>query len=525
MATYFANDKFEGTGISRIEPMVDFDWGNSAPAGLNVTDNFSVRLIGSITPVQTAVYQFVAAADDTLQLWVNGVKVVDQATYLPIKSYGRLKLEAGKSYEIKLEYREYGGHAKLKLFWQHGNLARELIPSSAFSTATAATANARSSSSGPVLAEGLPDAMTLRQLADARGIKLGAEISTKALKDEGIKSAFEREFNHAQPGGECLATATHNGNAPMQLNINEHGRLEPLDSMIELAEKYKQTSQCFHLLWHLDGVWATWLPQLSVEQRKEFMAKRIQAMMARYKGRMEAWNVVNEAFNEDGTVRGATFGWQGANQPNWLNGLYTNSATGFIEQAFKIAHAADPTAKLFYNDYNIEWGYNNGFNTQAPTGNPKWDAVLAMVRDFKKRGIPIHGIGFQTHVGTTTWNTRSEVDYLLNSLALHMRQIYEADPAMEVRITELDVDISQPADLPGSERAALQDYFYQGMAKVCLSAANCTGLSMWGVSDKYSWLSDPTFSSSGTAAKPLLYDEYMQPKSAYYALRNMLRGK
>jgi endo-1,4-beta-xylanase len=442
--------------------------------------------------------------------------------------YGRLKLEAGKTYSIKLEYREYGGHAKLRLFWQHDTLAREVIPTTVLSTTTASTTSATTTTartSDSVLNEGLSENMTLRQLADARGIRLGSEISSSALEDEGIKSAFEREFNHSQPGGECLATSTHSGAAPMQLNLNGQGRLEPLDSMIELAEKNKQTTQCFHLLWHMDGLWATWLPKLSVEQRKEFMTKRIQAMMTRYKGRMESWNVVNEAFNEDGTVRGATFSWQGRQESNWLSGLYTNSATGVIEQAFKIARAADPSAKLFYNDYNIEWGYNNGFNTQAATGNPKWDAVLTMVRDFKNRGVSIDGIGFQTHVGTRTWNNQGEVDYLLNSLKLHMWQIYEVDPNMEVRISELDVDMSQPASLSESERSALQEYFYEGLTKVCLSAPNCTGLSVWGMSDKYSWLTNPKFSSSGTAAKPLLYDENLKAKPAYYRVRNGLRGK
>jgi endo-1,4-beta-xylanase len=510
-ATYFANDKLEGIGIDRIEPVIDFDWGAGAPAGLGNTDHFSVRYEGSITPSHTAVYQFVAMADDALRLWVNGVKIIDQIGASSVESFGRLKLNAGTAYAIKVQYREDTGNARLKLFWQHDAMARQMIPA----TALAPTAG---------LAEGLSDNLTLRQLADARGIKLGAEIGINSLNDEGVKSTFEREFNHSQPGGECLATSTHSSAAPMQLNLNNKGRLEPLDSLLDIAAANKQTTQCFHLLWHLDGLWATWLPQLSTAQRKEFMINRIQAMMNRYKGKMEAWNVVNEAFNEDGTVRGAVFTWQGTSQPNWMAGLYSASPTEVIEQAFKIARATDASAKLFYNDYNIEWGFNNGFKTQAASGNPKWDAVLAMVRDFKKRGIPIDGIGFQTHVATATWKTTSEVDYLLNSVALHMRQIYEVDPTMQVRITELDVDISQPDYLTEAQRMELQAYYYQGLAKVCLNAANCTGLSMWGVSDKYSWLNDSSFSSSGGSAKPLLFDDQLKPKQAFYSLRDTLRG-
>src|SRR5262249_47944705 len=140
---------------------------------------------------------------------------------------------------------------------------------------------------------------------------------------------------------------------------------------------------------------------------------------------------------------------------------------GYIERAFRLAHAADPAAKLFYNDYAFE------------SGGPKFEAILAMARDFRKRGVPIDGIGFQCHFTldsvSTPWLERT------------MRAF--TDLGLEVQITGLDVRL--PVD--GAGKAAREDLERQALAyrdvvRACLDVEGCKAIQVWGFSDAHSWI-------------------------------------
>jgi endo-1,4-beta-xylanase len=513
-ASFFNDENFGGTAITRIKSNISADWGAGAPNNIRV-DHFSARYEGTITPKYSEVYTFIANADDGLRVWVNGVKLIDRWAFHKFTDYSKLKLEANKKYAIKIEYHESTGSALLKLSWQSSSQAKQIIPATAFSTATDG------------LVEGLSATLSLRALADARGIKLGAEIGKKAFDENATyREILGREFNHAQPGGECLATSTHSNDKPLQLNLNAQGRLEPFDTLLDAAVANKQSLQCFHLVWYEEARWTPFLNTLSVADRRTFISNRIRDMMTRYKGRVESWNVVNEAFTDppqgqEATVRPRTFSKDGGTTThvNWLYDLGTG--TEYIAEAFKTARAADATAKLFYNDYNIENGTPENEDLSKPSWNKKWDAVLAMVRDFKTRAtpVPIDGVGFQAHMYLDTLENMRAVARNLN---LHFRQLYAIDPKLEGRVTEFDVNIRYAT---GSEATRLenQKFYYGEMIKACLSAPNCTGFSTWGISDQYSWLADPQWGGDASA-KPLMFDSNMQPKSAYYAVRDALRG-
>jgi endo-1,4-beta-xylanase len=193
--------------------------------------------------------------------------------------------------------------------------------------------------------------------------------------------------------------------------------------------------------------------------------------MGHYKGKIHSWDVVNEAFQD---------GSSGARRSSPFQDKLGN---GFIEEAFRTARAADPAAKLCYNDYNTD-----GINAKS-------NAVYNMVKDFKARGVPIDCVGFQSH-----FNSASPVpsDYQANLQRF-------ADLGVEVQITELDIEGS------GTSQATS----YGNVVKACLAVTRCTGITVWGITDKYSWR------ASGT---PLLFDSNYNKKPAYTAVLSALGG-
>jgi endo-1,4-beta-xylanase len=193
--------------------------------------------------------------------------------------------------------------------------------------------------------------------------------------------------------------------------------------------------------------------------------------MQHYKGKIHSWDVVNEAFQD---------GSSGARRSSPFQ---DKLGSGFMEEAFRTARAADPNAKLCYNDYNTD-----GVNAKS-------NAVYAMVKDFKSRGVPIDCVGFQSH-----FNPASPVpsDYQANLQRF-------ADLGVDVQITELDIEGS------GSAQATN----YGNVVKACLAVSRCTGITVWGITDKYSWR------SSGT---PLLFDSNYAKKPAYDAVLAALGG-
>jgi endo-1,4-beta-xylanase len=210
------------------------------------------------------------------------------------------------------------------------------------------------------------------------------------------------------------------------------------------------------------------------------MNDHIALEVGRYKGRLAAWDVVNEPFNEDGTYR----------QTLWYNGL----GVDYIAQALTAARAADPAAKLYINDYNVE-----GVNAKST-------ALYNLVRDLKARGVPIDGVGLQAHL-------------ILGQVPSTLQQNIQrfADLGLDVAITELDIRMQLPAT---EAKLAQQRTEYEAVVKACVAVTRCTGLTVWGFTDSDSWIPD-TFPGEG-AATP--YDENYAPKPAYYGIVTALGG-
>ncbi|WP_282700762.1 endo-1,4-beta-xylanase [Streptomyces sp. CC219B] len=311
----------------------------------------------------------------------------------------------------------------------------------------------------------------LRDLADAKGKVIGTAVTGSKLTGT-YGDIAGGQFNALTPG-----------------NAMKWGSVEPVrgtfdwaeaDRIVDFAEAHGQQVRGHTLVWHSQNPnWLTngnWTPA----QLRQLMTDHIATEVGRYKGRVATWDVVNEPFNEDGTYR----------QTLWYNGL----GTDYIAQALTAARAADPSAKLYINDYNVE-----GINAKST-------ALYNLVRSLKERGVPIDGVGLQAHL-------------ILGQVPSTLQQNIQrfADLGLDVAITELDIRMRTPSD---SARLAQQAAEYRQVVNACVAVSRCHGVTVWGFTDSDSWIPE-TFPGEG-AATP--YDENYAPKPAYYAIAEALGG-
>ncbi|TEB31724.1 glycosyl hydrolase family 10 protein [Coprinellus micaceus] len=202
----------------------------------------------------------------------------------------------------------------------------------------------------------------------------------------------------------------------------------------------------------------------------QVIQNHINQLAGRYKGKVYAWDVVNEVFEDNGQFRNSVF--------------YRVLGEEFIDIAFRAARAVDPAAKLYINDYNLDYA------------GPKINATLALVERLRSRGTPIDGIGSQAHL-------------IVGNLAGFEEQLVRlGQTGLDVAITELDIRIAKPVD---SNKLAQQQRDYELVTRACLNVPKCVGITIWGVSDRNSWV-DSTFPSYDS---PLLWDDNYNRKSAY----------
>ena len=216
----------------------------------------------------------------------------------------------------------------------------------------------------------------------------------------------------------------------------------------------------------------------------------INAMVTRYKGTVHAWDVVNEPFQENGQYRNDTSSFSDT-FPWWT---YLGGGDSMISKAFSYAHTADPSALLFLNEYNQE------------ESTLKLDSMVAAVTRLTKAGVPIGGVGLQMHISINTPNTG--IDNAMLQLAA---------TGLKVRVSELDVKVN-PGQTPNfvvtqvllAQQAAKFQYVVESFYRN-VPAAQRYGITVWGVTDKDSWLVTPT-----NIDYPLLWDASFNKKQAYY---------
>jgi endo-1,4-beta-xylanase len=342
-----------------------------------------------------------------------------------------------------------------------------------FAAALAACGAASVFVTGPAAAGTAHRQPTLGQLAEADGKYLGVATDNPELTDQPYADILGSEFDVMTPGNAMKWYATE----PQQGAFD----WTKAEEVVKFAERHHQRVRAHTLVWHsqlpdwLTG--GTW----TADQLRAILKNHITREVRHFRGRVYSWDVVNEAFNEDGTYR----------QTLW----YQTLGPGYIADALRWAHQADPHAKLYVNDYNIEGV------------GPKSDAYYALVQSLKAQGVPIDGVGVQGHLALQ-FGYPSTVQANLQRFA---------DLGVDVAITELDIRMLLPAD---ATKLATQATWYGDLTRACLAVRRCVGITVWDYTDKYSWI--PAFFSGEGAALP--YDENLQPKPAYYAIRTALRA-
>ncbi|MGW8063741.1 endo-1,4-beta-xylanase [Streptomyces ziwulingensis] len=327
--------------------------------------------------------------------------------------------------------------------------------------AGAATAGLVAAAALTTAAHSAEAADTLGSAAAGQGRSFGAAVAANHLDEAGYTATLNREFTSATPENEMKWDATE----PTRGTFT----FAAADQVVNHARGQGMDVRGHTLVWH--SQLPPWVGGLGAADLRTAMNDHINRVMGHYKGRIHSWDVVNEAFQDGGS---------GARRSSPFQ---DKLGDGFIEEAFRTARAADPAAKLCYNDYNTD-----GVNAKST-------AVYRMVQDFRSRGVPIDCVGFQGHFNG---NSPVPADFQANLQRF-------ADLGVDVQITELDIEGSGTAQADS----------YARVVTACLAVDRCTGITVWGVTDRYSWRS---------AGTPLLFDGDYRAKPAYGAVLTALGG-
>lgn len=317
----------------------------------------------------------------------------------------------------------------------------------------------------------------LRDLPRAQNFYIGASVNPESFFKESAYNSLGREFNIIVPGN------------PMKWDATEPqaGRFTfcQADMVVNYAEAHNQKIRGHVLVWHsqlpswvANGTWTR-------ETLLAAMRSHILGVAGRYRGRIYAWDVVNEALSDS--------------PPHNLRDSVFSRVIGpdFLDFAFRYAREADPEAKLFYNEYGAE------------RMSSKAQAVFNMVSAMKARGVPIDGVGLQTHYGLTGIMPAAEVEQ-------NIRRLGQA--GFEVHITEADILTPLPDT---AAKQAEHATIYRDLYRACRAVAQCTAFLFWGIEDSDSWLL--TFRPGNYGA--LLFDTNSWRKAPYYAMQQELGGQ
>lgn len=312
-------------------------------------------------------------------------------------------------------------------------------------------------------------------LQTASSIKIGCAIDPNLLKNNALyKGVVIKEYNSVTAENAMKWGALHQS----QTTFN----FVDADYIADFCTANNKRLFGHTLLWHAYN--PSWLENFSGDSTafENLMKTHIQTVVGRYKGKAVAWDVVNEAFDDNGNMRTESI---------WFKKL----GKDYIARAFKYAAEADPTAILIYNDYGQEYSSN------------KLQSIIAMVKDFKTRGIPIHGLGLQMHISIA-----SSDNGILNALSEY------ANTGLKVHISELDINLTngvKNASLTFTDALAEQQkQKFKTVAKYykqIVPVAQQFGITTWNVGDADSWIRSVIQKNE----YPLLFDDNYNKKPAY----------
>ncbi|MDI6100403.1 endo-1,4-beta-xylanase [Actinoplanes sp. NEAU-A12] len=301
-----------------------------------------------------------------------------------------------------------------------------------------------------------PPGTTLKAAAERSGRYFGAAMGGDRLNDSGFLTIANREFDMMTAVNEMKPDATQPNRGQFDFRAG--------DAIYNWATQRGMKVRGHTLAWHAQQprFWGS----LNGSALRTAMIDHINGVMGHYRGKLYAWDVVNEAFAENGSRRSSNL---------------QSTGNDWIEAAFRAARAADPGVQLCYNDYNIE---NRTYG--------KTQGVYHMIKDFKARGVPIDCVGLQTHFTGGS------------SLPGNFQQTLSSFAALGVDVALTEVDVTNASSSQ-----------YQGLTQACMNVPRCVGITTWGVRDSDSWRGNEN---------PLLFDRNSNPKAAYTSVLNALNA-
>jgi endo-1,4-beta-xylanase len=316
---------------------------------------------------------------------------------------------------------------------------------------------------GAMVIPGVADAATgLGGAAAARGRYFGAAVQPARLTDPVYTRILDQEFNSVTPENALEWDAVEPARNQFVFTAADRVVSHARSQGASVRGRGLVSPSANHV---------AWVARLGpADDALAALRNHVTATVSHFRGQIRTWDVVSEAFYDNGTVRQSVFA-------NRLGPAY-------IEEAFRAARAADPAARLCYNDFGIE-----------DLSLAKTQAVQSLVTDFKTRGVPIDCVGIESHFTSPT------------TIPSGYRQTISAFASLgvDVEITELDIGGSGTA----------QAEAYRRVVGSCVAVRRCTGITVWGVRDSDSWRPD---------LSPLLFDSTGARKPAYYGALSALRS-
>jgi len=326
----------------------------------------------------------------------------------------------------------------------------------------------------------------LREVAAARGIIFGSAIPKKNLFSDPLFSRLvARQCGILVPELELKWEALRP--APDQFDFRGG------DWLYQYAQSNRMLFRGHTLVW--EAAMPSWFDKtVNAQNAKSILTEHVSTVVSHYAGKVHSWDVVNEGFRiEDGRP-------DGLKATPWLNFI----GPDYIATAFHAAHEADPAAALYYNE--------NWLEPETEASEKKRRAVLAMLSSLKKKGVPIHGLGIQSHLFAEANVTGPNFRRFLDEVR---------DLGLAIAVSELDVrDKNLPASQEIRDRMVADQYY-----KYLSFVLNCQAVKTvvtWGLSDRYTWIARSQGRPDGLPVRPLPYDANLEPAAARWAVQRAL---
>ena len=323
----------------------------------------------------------------------------------------------------------------------------------------------------------------LRDVAPTHGVSVGSEVSAAGLADNALyRDVAAAEFDVVTPGNEMKWATTE----PQQGVFDFCNA----DTVVSFAKANGMHVRGHNLAWYIGNpLWlenGSFTRDQAIAILKDHIETEVGHFHAKFPGIVTQWDVVNEAVSD---CAGPTACGLRTSESVW----YRDIGPDYVQLAFQFAHEADPTALLFYNDYNME------------ISSAKLQGVYNLVQSLRAQGVTVDGVGFQMH--TSIWGPSQ------GTIASALSQITAL--GVQVGITELDVGVGITSSTATEQPWQLydQEAMYQAVAGACLAVSACHTLVSWGFTDAETWRRPD---------QPCMFDKNYQPKPAYYGMLQVL---